>query len=203
MSLKSEYAIKFIIYTILILTIVLSYLNHQNPINLALLVALGLLVFVLLALQNKNTKKHMILNSIYDTKTKLYNRQYFIAELSTTYERAIRYDSALSLLIIGIDNLNEFKSKDKDIILKEIGNYMLQHSRQSDIVCRYDDDEKIVMLLPMTDYLYATIAKDRFKNGLLNINFPTEKRPIFRFVATQNSLDEDAEEFLIRAFDGY
>jgi len=144
----------------------------------------------------------MILNSIYDTKTKLYNRQYFIAELSTTYERAIRYDSALSLLIIGIDNLNEFKSKDKDIILKEIGNYMLQHSRQSDIVCRYDD-EKIVMLLPMTDYLYATIAKDRFKNGLLNINFPTEKRPIFRFVATQNSLDEDAEEFLVRAFDGY
>jgi len=202
MSLKSEYAIKFIIYTILILTIVLSYLNHQNPINLALLVALGLLVFVLLALQNKNTKKHMILNFIYDTKTKLYNRQYFIAELSTTYERAIRYDSALSLLIIGIDNLNEFKSKDKDIILKEIGNYMLQHSRQSDIVCRYDD-EKIVMLLPMTDYLYATIAKDRFKNGLLNINFPTEKRPIFRFVATQNSLDEDAEEFLVRAFDGY
>jgi diguanylate cyclase (GGDEF)-like protein len=202
MSLKSEYAIKFITYTILILTIVLSYLNHQNPINLALLVALGLLVLVLLALQNKNTKKHMILNSIYDTKTKLYNRQYFIAELSTTYERAIRYDSALSLLIIGIDNLNEFKNKDKDIILKEIGNYMLQHSRQSDIVCRYDD-ERIVMLLPMTDYLHATIAKDRFKNGLLNINFPTEKRPIFRFVATQNSPDEDAEEFLIRAFDGY
>jgi diguanylate cyclase (GGDEF)-like protein len=199
---KSEYTIKTIIYTILAILTYLIYINLNNQIELILLGLVTVLSSVLLILQHKNSKKHMILNSIYDNKTKLYNRQYFIAELNTTYERAIRYDSPISILVITIENLQEFKSKEKDYILKEIGNYMLKHSRQSDIVCRYDDD-KIIMLLPMTDYLHATIAKDRFQNGLLSIDFETTQKPIFKFQATQNNQDENADEFLIRAFDGY
>jgi diguanylate cyclase (GGDEF)-like protein len=202
MSLKSEYATKIIIYTILAITLFLIYINYQTQINLTLLIVIGLLSIILLIIQNQNSKRHFILNSIYDNTTKLYNRQYFIAELSTTYERAIRYDSPVSILIISIENLFEFKSKTREQILRDLGNYMLKHGRQSDIICRYDDN-KIIMLLPMTDYLHATIAKDRFINGLSNFEFDTNKKPIFKFSTTQNNQNEDRDEFLARAFDGY
>jgi diguanylate cyclase (GGDEF)-like protein len=202
MSLKSEYTIKKIIYAILAIVIYLTYINLNNKTELILLGIIIILLFILIFLQNKTSKMNIILNSIYDNKTKLYNRQYFIAELNTTYERAIRYDSPISIMLIVIENLQEFKIKERDYILKIIGNFMLKHSRDSDIICRYDDD-RIIVLLPMTDYLHAIIARDRFKNGLLNIDFETIQKPIFKFHVTQNQEDENSDEFLIRALDGH
>jgi len=203
MVLKSGLFVNLIIYTMLSIVTYLIYDFYSDPyIDTSVILLLGLvdfLVVVLLVNQFNFNRKNIVLTSLYDNKTKLYNRQYFLAELTTTYERAIRYDFPLSILLISIENLDEFNKKEKELVLKEIGKFMLKHSRQSDILCRYDEN-KIVLLLPMTDYLHASIAKDRFQKGLLSINFNIEKQPIFQFKAVQNSTDENSDEFLQRVF---
>jgi len=200
MSLRSEYILKFFVYIILISSIVLLYINIESHITVVLSIVIIILSVSILITHNKDSKQKMILNSIYDQGTKLYNRQYFIAELNTTYERAIRYGSPLSLLLIKVENLASFKSKQKDIILNEIGKYMLNHARNSDTVSRYSD-EIVVVLFPRTDYLHAQIAKDRFQKDILGLTFDVDKKPIFKFTTVQNSNDEDVDEFLVRVFD--
>jgi diguanylate cyclase (GGDEF)-like protein len=200
MSLKSEYILRFLVYIILVTSTLLLYINLENQINMILSATIVVLSIGALIAHNRDLKQKMILNSIYDQSTKLYNRQYFIAELNTTYERARRYDSPLSLLLIKVENLEDFKSKQKDIVLREIGKYMLNHARNSDTVSRYSDDT-VVVLFPRTDYLHAQIAKDRFQKGLLSLTFNVDKKPIFKFTTIQNSKEEDVDEFLVRVFD--
>jgi len=200
--LKSAFVIKPIIYTILGICFYLIYIYQQNLLTTILLSIVSILVFLILFIHHKEINKYLILNSLYDKETKLYNRQYFLAELATTYERAIRYDSSISILIISVTNLFELKKKEQEIVLKELGTYMLTKTRQSDIVCRYDDN-KIMVLLPMTDYLHASIAKDRFQNGLSSFNFNASIQPNFKLSITQNQKDEDSEEFLIRSLEGW
>jgi len=201
--LKSAFVIKPIIYTILGICLYLIYIYQQNLLTTILLSIIFVLVFLILFIHNKDIKKYLILNSLYDKETKLYNRQYFLAELTTTYERAIRYDSPISILIISVTNLFELKKKEQEIVLKELGTYMLTKTRQSDIVCRYDDN-KVIVLLPMTDYLHASIAKDRFQNGLSTLEFESiSAKPNFKLSITQNQKDEDSEEFLIRSLEGW
>jgi len=203
MSLKNEFVIKINVYIVVMTSLAMAYLafESEQDILLSLAIINLLLLSIILFFYSKDIKKNFIINSIYDTETKLYNRQYFLAELATTYERSIRYDSSLSILMITIKNLDKCSSKEKNIVLKEIGTSMLMHTRQSDIVCRYDED-KIAMLLPMTDYLHASIAKDRLKNTLLNISFKDVNQPIeFIFTIVQNKKEETADEFLIRCIE--
>jgi len=203
MSLKNEFIIKSAIYVaigISIVSIYISNVSSQNNLLYLNIANISLLIIILLAYY-KDLKKHIIINSIYDTQTKLYNRQYFLAELATTYERAIRYNSPLCILMISIKNLDKFTSKEKKIILKAVGASMLTHTRQSDIVCRYDED-KIAMLLPMTDYINASIAKDRLRNYLLNLNIEEINTTLkYDFTIVQNHEEESADEFLVRCIE--
>jgi len=200
MSLKNEFIIKSIIYIVIAISMIATYLSLNTSQNILVYINITNILLLIFAIvfYKKDLKKHFIINSIYDTQTKLYNRQYFLAELATTYERAIRYKSPLSILMISIKNLDNFNTKEKNNILKEVGTFMLKHTRQSDIVCRYDED-KIAMLLPMTDYIHASIAKDRLKNYLLNLNI----NPVinYSFSIVQNSEDESADEFLARCIE--
>jgi len=201
MSFKTTSIIKLLL---LIILGILGYLMYILQSNQHVMIALGIMAFldiIALLLQHKESKKHKMLNSLYDKETKLYNRQYFLAELSTTYERSIRYDSPLSILLITITNFFDISKEDQEIVLKEIGTYMLTRTRESDTVSRYDEN-RIIMLLPMTDYLHASIAKDRIQNDLARIQFNTKQKPIFNYQITQNSSDEDAKEFLVRTIGG-
>lgn len=203
MSLKNEFIIKLTLYVAISILFSIAYLafsSHQNNLLYLSFINVSLLIITLF-FYTKDIKKNFIINSIYDTQTKLYNRQYFLAELATTYERSIRYDSSLSILMITIKNLEYCSVKERSYVLKEIGNSMLTHTRQSDIVCRYDED-KIAMLLPMTDYLHASIAKDRLRNTLLSISFDGISTKIeFTFTIAQNKKEESADEFLIRCIE--
>jgi len=201
MSLKNESVIKAIIYIAIVISIVILYLSLSNNILMYFSSANIFLLIIVILFYSKDLKKHIIINSIYDTQTKLYNRQYFIAELATTYERAIRYNSPLSILMISIKNLESFNPKEQKIILKDIGIAMLSYTRQSDIVCRYDED-KIAMLLPMTDYINASIAKDRLQNYLINLHIEGINSTIeYDFTIVQNGEDENADELLVRCID--
>jgi len=202
MLLKNESIIKYIIYIVIFVSAINGYLAIHLSQNLVYLNLINIiLLFIVILFYTKDIKKYLLINSIYDTQTKLYNRQYFLAELATTYERAIRYKTPLCILMISIENLYNFKPKEKDIVLKEIGASILSHTRESDIVCRYDDT-KIAMLLPMTDYLNASIAKDRLKNYLLNLDIEdVDLKVVYRFAIVQNNEDECVDEFLVRCIE--
>jgi len=200
MSLKTESIIKIILFIATFIYIVILYLSFENK-TILLLSGVGLsLLLIVVYMYYRDAKKNFIINSLYDTQTKLYNRQYFLAELSTTHERALRYKSPLSIIMITIKDFMNFSAKEQSNILKEMGKTMLNHTRQSDIVSRFDDD-KVMMLLPMTDYLHASIAKDRFKNILASIDFENGVNVEFIFTIVENDLSESSDEFLIRCLE--
>jgi diguanylate cyclase (GGDEF)-like protein len=202
MSLKNEFFTKTTVYIVAFVSLAILYFSISTNQTIFILSIVNI-VFILiwLYIYNKDLKKKFIINSLYDTQTKLYNRQYFLAELTTTHERAMRYGSALSLMMITIKNINDFSKKEQLVILKEIGIALLKHTRQSDIVCRYDDD-KIAILLPMTDYLHASIAKDRLKNNLLTLTIDNvDKKLDLVFTAIECQEDETADEFLVRCIE--
>jgi len=89
-----------------------------------------------------------------DSLTKLYNRRYFTEVLENHYNLAKREDTDLSLMMLDIDdfkNVNDtYGHQMGDAVIVSISNILVEHTRKSDIVCRFGGEEFIV-LLPRTN----------------------------------------------------
>ncbi len=92
--------------------------------------------------------------SITDELTSLYNRRYFISQLTNEIERASRYSHYLSLLMI---DLNDFKQYNDthghqrgDERLKTVAMRLKNAVRTPDFVARYGGDE-FVIVMPEAD----------------------------------------------------
>lgn len=92
--------------------------------------------------------------SITDELTQLKNRRAIQQTLSAEWERAFRYSTPLSLLMIDIDQFksynDEFGHPAGDQVLRKIAQLITQWARQSDLAARFGDEE-FVIILPETD----------------------------------------------------
>ncbi len=88
--------------------------------------------------------------AVKDQLTSLYNHNFFYARLEEEFERAVRYETPLSLIMMDIDNFKNvndtYGHRIGDIVLKEIAAMVKRGVRKTDIVARYGGEEFAVIL---------------------------------------------------------
>ncbi len=112
--------------------------------------------------------------SVKDGLTGLYNHRHMIAVMETEFNRALRYKTDLSCLLMDIDY---FKSVNDtlghpfgDFVLKHFAEHLKDHVRDSDFVFRYGGEEFLV-LLPQTDLSGAVAMAEKFRKAMENVQF--------------------------------
>ena len=101
-----------------------------------------------------------------DTLTGICSRQHFFDILEIEFERANRYKSDLSLMIIDLDNfksINETHGRTAgDKVIVEVGKILQKHKRMNDQICRYGGNE-FAMILPSTDKEDGQLVEDKYR----------------------------------------
>ncbi len=115
-----------------------------------------------------NTKKESLANLAYrDELTSLYNRRYFDRRLQEEWDRSVRYDRPLAMVMIDIDNFKKYNDtwghQKGDEVLRSVAGILTASSRLSDILCRYGGEE-MVFILPETDAKKALVMADFCRN---------------------------------------
>jgi diguanylate cyclase (GGDEF)-like protein len=118
-----------------------------------------------------------------DSLTKLWNRGYWWNRLQDEFNRARRFHSSASLLILDIDHFKKVNDKYGhpvgDVVLCELAELLKKYSRKIDVCARYGGEEFSVVL-PSTpevdafDYaerIREAVAEQTYMVGDVEINF--------------------------------
>ncbi|MFA6012417.1 MAG: diguanylate cyclase [Desulfobacteraceae bacterium] len=112
--------------------------------------------------------------SVKDGLTGLYNHRHMNEVMESEFNRAIRYKTDLSCLLMDIDY---FKSVNDtlghpfgDFVLKGFADHLIEHVRDSDFVFRYGGEEFLV-LLPQTDLNGAVAMAEKFRKAMEQVVF--------------------------------
>ena len=88
--------------------------------------------------------------AIRDPLTNLFNRRYLEETLEREIAKARRDESGLCVAMLDVDHFKDFNDRYGhmvgDMILESLSRLLLQHTRQSDIACRYGGDEIVVVM---------------------------------------------------------
>jgi diguanylate cyclase (GGDEF)-like protein len=134
-------------------TLGLFYLNteHKNALSTAKRqLARNVSEQIALALANLRLREELQYQSIRDGLTGLYNRRYLEECLERELDRAQRTEQSLGIIMIDVDHFKQFNDtwghSAGDQVLQEIGRFLRQNIRSSDIACRYGGEELTVIL---------------------------------------------------------
>lgn len=88
--------------------------------------------------------------AIRDPLTNAYNRRYLSEFLDKEILRAERQQTPVSIVIMDVDGFKQFNDsyghKCGDDVLKNITQFLNEHSRRGDVVCRYGGEEFVVLM---------------------------------------------------------
>jgi len=106
---------------------------------------------------------------ITDELTELYQPRYFELRLREEIEKAKRYKHCLSLMMIGIDNFEEFRKKykqeEEDKLLKSMAGIIRENLRMGDIACRCEEKGFGIILPEITEEFGVNI-RERLKKQI-------------------------------------
>ena len=137
--------------------------------------------FNLMAGSIQSSHEELIKLSTIDGLTGLYNHREFQKRLEEEVNRAYRYGSTLSLLMMDIDNFKKFNDtfghQAGDTVLKTIGTIILQEIRRSDFAARYGGEE-ISIILPETSSAETFAFSDRLREIIHNLPITILKKEV-------------------------
>jgi diguanylate cyclase (GGDEF)-like protein len=115
--------------------------------------------------------------SITDELTGLYNRRFLLQMLEHECQRADRYATDLSLMMIDIDHFKNYNDRNGhpagDRLLKTFAGRLLHIARKTDVVARYGGEEFMV-LMPDTHMHMAVRMAERLRRDIER--YPFENR---------------------------
>ena len=139
-----------------------------------------------------------------DALTGLNNRDYFMDQMEKELDRAKRYGTDLSVIIMDLDNFNGINStygyETGDRILSEIAALIQKHVRKSDQVCRYGGEQFAVILINSPPTQTQRVC-ERFRKRLSEHCFETHSSPVFvtvsiGYVSIKQGSDESAKDLM-------
>lgn len=111
---------------------------------------------------------------LHDPLTGLFNRRYVMIRVEEEIRRSSRHAYPLSCLLVDVDKFNEVNDTwghtVGDGVLRDVAHIVTRTMRSTDIVCRYRDDEFLVLLTD-TDAPGAQIAANRLRDGIAAHDF--------------------------------
>lgn len=114
-----------------------------------------------------------------DSLTNLYNRRAFTARLNEEAQRANRNQTALSLIMVDIDDFKSYNDTyghpEGDILLYQISNVIRTNIRASDIAARIGGEE-FAVILPEAEREDATLVAEKLRKTIAA--HPWDLRPI-------------------------
>ncbi|MCM2264622.1 MAG: diguanylate cyclase [Desulfuromonadales bacterium] len=109
-----------------------------------------------------------------DDLTGLANRRHFQEILKREVAQARRFSSSFTILMCDIDNFDHYNSKHGrmrgDALLRQVGQTLLNNTRGIDLVCRFGNEE-FVVLLPRTNKQGGLAAAEKLRQCILNDKF--------------------------------
>lgn len=130
-----------------------------------------------LALERLRLYESLKERSITDGLTGVFNVRHFHETLGKEIQRARRYQRALSLVIMDIDNLKKINDSyghlAGDTVLRDIAKLLRETVREADIVVRYGGDE-FVVIMPEADKKQAFESAVRILDKVREHRFEVE-----------------------------
>ncbi len=109
-----------------------------------------------------------------DPLTQVLNRRALTARLAAELERARRYDSSVSLLMVDLDHFKRVNDTlghlAGDDMLREIAAMLQESIRSVDVVARYGGEE-FVVVLPETNAIGAVAFAERLRERIASMSF--------------------------------
>jgi len=101
-----------------------------------------------------------------DSSSRSYNLGHFTSKLEKEFQRAARYNTPLSLMLLEVDHFKSVKDthgeKGGEACLKAVTGLVARTARQMDTVARYKGEE-LAIILPHTDCEGAMIVAERLR----------------------------------------
>jgi diguanylate cyclase (GGDEF)-like protein/PAS domain S-box-containing protein len=158
-----------------------------------------------LALDNARLYAEQQKLAITDGLTGLFNRRHFMELAEREYRSARRHKTALSVLMIDMDNFKQVNDRYGhavgDLALQVAAKAMSSTVRAIDVVARYGGDE-FVVLLPGCDGVAAHVIAERLREGIKGWTVATKEGSIRLSLSIGTAVldgDEDLDYLLARA----
>lgn len=112
--------------------------------------------------------------AVTDEMTRLYNHRYFQQRLDEELQRADRYESRVSLIILDVDHFKKFNDTyghpEGDRVLKTVSRLLEKSVREVDIAARYGGEE-FVVICPEKDGDGAMVPANRIRTAIEEFDF--------------------------------
>jgi two-component system cell cycle response regulator len=157
-----------------------TFINTQRITNWTLrdqdLILIGNTIFKFISNENLENTYHEELYRLATTDCLLniYNRNYFLENLTKELSRSRRYKRNLSLVMFDIDHFKQINDiyghQAGDFILQKIAKIVKSHLRREDTFARYGGEEFII-ILPETNVLQAAITSEKLRKIIEKTHF--------------------------------
>jgi len=136
--------------------------------------------------EHKDLERKLADLATMDGLTGLANRRHFDERLPEEWARAQRHGTALSLLMVDVDNFGKFNNQHGhqagDACLQSVARMLGEEiQRPADLAARYGGEE-FVLLLPGTDEAGCEVVGERIRQRLQDMSLPHPLNPPFRCV---------------------
>jgi diguanylate cyclase (GGDEF)-like protein len=122
-----------------------------------------------------------------DGLTGLYLRRYFIERLQAEVQRAKRYSTGFSLLMMDIDDFKKVNDTyghvKGDEVLSLVARIFKQRTRPGDLICRYGGEE-FAILLPLAGRDETLAIAEKIRKGVESTQFSAPGEPEKKFGIT-------------------
>lgn len=118
--------------------------------------------------------------AITDGLTGLYNHRFFREQLTYELKRSDRYKFPTSLIMLDIDNFklcnDNYGHSEGDLVLKQIGQLLQKHCRETDWIARYGGEE-FAIIMPETPVKTAAVIAERLRRIIKEHAFKLQSYP--------------------------
>jgi len=119
--------------------------------------------------------------SVTDPLTRIFNRRYLFEILEKEFDRALRYKSSLSFVMVDIDFFKRVNDRwghqVGDQVLVDVANLLREELRKPDVLGRYGGEE-FGVILPETNLKGAWVVAERYRTRVAEYRFGTAHNQI-------------------------